>query len=306
MIVISRSRWMIIQRWGSIALFLVAIASLFWNLGGQWRATLALVEQLDIVDTLIAVLIGVTMIVVSGLSLALLVHPGPTSFPRLCGIARIYLVAQVLKYLPGRVWGLLYQVGKVRESTGGRMAVAASASQMLISAFGSVVVYGIATESGRALGPIAIAMLSVWIWRGGVARYMQIAGPEWAQVAQVVRVLALVAVEWLAFAAVAWLICHAMQQADAFGFLLIALYAVSWVVGSLTVVVPGGLVVREGGFVLLCQLNGIPFDFATAFALVARFVFTLSEMLAGVVAWLWMPAIGMMIEHGRWRGQDGG
>lgn len=298
-------QWPIIRRWGSFALFLIAMLSIFWSLDGQWPAILALVERLEIVDVLVAILIGIAMIVVSGLSLAVLAHPGSTSLPRLLAIARIYLVAQVLKYLPGRVWGLLYQVGKVRESTGGRMAVAASASQMLISAFGSLVVYGLATGADHVLGAIAIALLSVWIWRGGVARYMGIAGPEWAQVMQVARVLALVALEWLVFVGVAWMICRSMQLTDAFSFSLIALYAASWIVGSLAVVAPGGLVVREGGFVLLCQLNGIPTDFAAAFALVARLVFTTAEVLAGVLAWL-SPEIRGAIEHRRSRNPDRG
>lgn len=224
------------------------------------------------------------MLMVSAASLAFLAHPGVTRLARLWAVMRVYLLAQPLKYLPGKVWAITYQIFRVGEETGGRMAVAASASQMVVSAFGSVVVFGIASGGHPILLPAATLTLALWLWRGGASRYLGIADEEWMSLSQNFRVLGSIAFEWAAFALACWLISKSLGSGGQFSFVLMALYSIAWIIGSLASITPGGLVIREGGFIMLCQINGVPSEFAGAFAILARLVFTFSELLAAGIS----------------------
>ena len=262
------------------AAFVLAVVAIGWSAGHQWREIVTRLEQLDILFSAAAALAGTAMLAFSAFGLGFLAHPGSIHFAVVWRVARIYLIAQPLKYLPGRIWALAYQVAKIGEQAGNRMAVAASLSQLALSTVGSLVVFGIASGAQPLLLPAALFVAAVWLWRGGVARYLGIAGVEWMSIGQTLRVLGSVACEWATFALATWLTCRALASGDEFSFSLVALYSIAWIVGSLAAITPGGLVIREGGFVALCQINGIPGEFAGMFALVARLVFTISEIAA--------------------------
>lgn len=279
-----------IRRIGSFVAFLLATMVIVYGIGGQWQAIIDHVGRLDASAALVSVLVGSSMMFFSGMNLSILAKPGSRDVKQLLAITRIYLAAQLLKYLPGRVWALVYQIDKVRKVTGGRMALAASLSHMFLSAFGSIVVFGAALDPGPLVWPFALVVICLWLWRGGMARYMGIGCEDWASFRHVLGIVVLLVLEWLAFAATALLALHSIGLGDEYSLSLIALYSISWIVGSLSMLTPGGLVVREGGFILLCQLNGISPEVSGAFAVVARMVFTLSELVAAAISRL-MPEL---------------
>lgn len=279
-----------LRRVASALAFIAAGGAIVWMLDGRWQEIAQLLDGPDPWMILWSVLLGIAMVSFSGVTLAVLAVPSCNKLSGLWGIARIYLVAQVLKYLPGRIWALAYQLVKVKEHTGGRMALAASLTQLFLSTFVSLVLFGAVTQPGPVLWAIAIPVVALWIWRGGTARYLQVATDRhWASASLVSRVLALLVLEWLAFVAIAWMVCAAIGSAEHFSVPLVAFYAVSWVVGSAAMLTPGGLVVREGGFMWLCQMSGISLEFAAAFALLARVVFTASELAAAIIAGVIRP-----------------
>lgn len=270
----------------SLIAFLVATLAIIWAIGGQWREVLGRVEDVDLRIAFAAAIASAAMICCSGVTLAVLVKPASREFAGFWAVAKIYLVAQLLKYLPGRIWAILYQVDKLRQMTGGRMAVAASLTHMFLSVFGSIVLFGAATRPGPVIWPFAIAIVCFWLWRGGSARYLGIASKEWASGLLLCRLALLTLAEWLTFLLAMWLICCSIGAAHEFSLPLVAFYVVAWIAGSMSVLTPGGLVVREGGFVLLCQLNGVAPEFSLALALLARLVFTVGEFMAAAVGWL--------------------
>jgi glycosyltransferase 2 family protein len=281
----ARSRGMV-RGLLSLTAFLVATLAIVWAIGGQWREVLERVDDLDPLMAFAAAIAGTAMICCSGMTLAVLVKPTSRRFGGLWAVAKIYLIAQLLKYLPGRIWAVLYQVDKLRQMTGGRMAVAASLTHMFLSVFGSVVLFGAATRPGPIIWPFAIAAVCFWLWRGGAARYFGIAGNEWASGSLLCRLAVLTLAEWLTFLVAMWLVCWSIGATHEFSLPLVAFYVVAWIAGSLSVLTPGGLVVREGGFVLLCQLNGVAPEFSLALALLARVIFTAGEFMAAAVGWL--------------------
>ena len=268
----------------SVTVFIAAASALLWGVGRQWREIVLLVGNLDLMALGGAAVAGSVMLVFASLELGLLAHPGVTSPEPVLRTAGIYLLSQPLKYLPGRVWSFAYQIMNIGKRVGNRMAIAASLSQLCLGTFGSLLVLGISLGGKAILLPISFFVVGAWLWRGGIARYLGIAGPEWMSVGQTACVLVLLALEWVAFALVAWLVCKSFSSGGEYSFLMLALYAVAWLVGSLVSITPGGLVVREGGFVVLCESFGIPGEIGGTFAVVARLAFTVSELVtAGIV-----------------------
>jgi hypothetical protein len=199
-------------------------------------------------------------------------HAGRPCPPRL--IAQLHAAGQLLRYLPGRVWGLAFQISSTRETVPAAVLARANFDFMVFSMIGSASV-GLALLAFRqpwpwwtALGPlIAGAILLAVVFLGGINRILLLAGhylPRRARdiceaiaVGQptpqrLARITALFAASWAVYLA-AWnllgWVFHSFARVDFIS--LCAYYTLASIIGILSVLTPAGLGVREAAFVLL-------------------------------------------------------
>lgn len=222
---------------------------------------------------------------------------------------RIMYLAELGKYLPGKVWsyaGLVY-LGE-QEGLGGSRALLGSlmmlALQTLVGL--AMVVGGYAVWSGRfhaallAVGlaalvgawallhpgllPKPFAAVGRWAhgWRGEKTDYPAAVASSYADRA---RLLALVALNWLVAGAGMYLFINAFYGLEPGDLpLVVAIYAASWLSGYYSLIVPSGLGVREAVQAYSLTLI-VPWPVAVFLALATRLWLTLGDLGAAAVAW---------------------
>jgi len=257
----------------------------------------ALGHQLTSVSPLglgLLVVPGALMMLVTGLSFSYLVLPALRVQSQRGAIVSIYLVAQMVKYLPGRIWGFVYQLRRLSDWVHPGQGLIASLNHQVVTLHMSVLFLGVAMAVPGAwliwTGGVLLGL--AWIHRGGVAAYLawvrQLPPSTFVRL-PVQAVLGFgmsLLFEWLFYFAV-WAGLFMLLDLPAGMDVVIAaaaFYAGAWIFGSVLGVLPGGLGAREGGFILLGA--GLPVSQADlmALALLARLVFTLAETLAGTLA----------------------
>lgn len=213
---------------------------------------------------------------------------------------RIWALSSLGKYLPGKIWAVAGMVVMAQRAGVRPVAAAGSALVMQLLAMGTgaaVValtgVLALATDGWLRLGLIAVLVASVagtlvllhpgWLNRilarlpGGVD---QVATPTPLSILGGVAANVLA---WGAYGVAVWLLARALIPEVSFPLLTtIGAFAASYIVGFLVLLVPGGLGVREGVFVLMLQ-GVVGLAPATAIALASRLLFTLTEVGVAVL-----------------------
>jgi uncharacterized membrane protein YbhN (UPF0104 family) len=213
---------------------------------------------------------------------------------------RIWALSSLGKYIPGKIWAVAGMVVMAQRAGVRPVAAAGSALVMQLLAMGTgaaVValtgVLALATDGWLRVGLIAVLVASVagtlvllqtgWLNRilarlpGGVD---QVATPTPLSIlgGAAANVLA-----WGAYGVAVWLLARALIPEVSFPLLTtIGAFAASYIVGFLVLLVPGGLGVREGVFVLVLQ-GVVGLAPATAIALASRLLFTLTEVGVAVL-----------------------
>jgi hypothetical protein len=237
---------------------------------------------------------GALMMTCSGLSFSLLVLPQNGNFAQRSSVVSIYLAAQVIKYLPGRIWGFVYQLKLLSEQVHASKGLVASLNHLFLTALMSFLFLGIASKAPGAWPILLFGSLLglLWVQRGGIAAYLaglnKIPAATLAKLpAKAVLVIGIsISLEWFFYFAV-WTGLFMLLQMPPEPDLIIstaAFYAGAWILGSLTSIFPSGLGVREGGFIMLGLGLGIPEPDLLALAVLARLIFTLTETLLGILA----------------------
>lgn len=213
---------------------------------------------------------------------------------------RIWALSSLGKYLPGKIWAVAGMVVMAQRAGVRPVAAAGSALVMQLLAMGTGAavaaltgVLALATDGWLRLGLIAVLVASVagtlvllqtgWLNRilarlpGGVD---QVATPTPLSILGGVAANVLA---WGAYGVAVWLLARALIPEVSFPLLTtIGAFAASYIVGFLVLLVPGGLGVREGVFVLMLQ-GVVGLAPATAIALASRLLFTLTEVGVAVL-----------------------
>lgn len=213
---------------------------------------------------------------------------------------RIWALSSLGKYLPGKIWAVAGMVVMAQRAGVRPVAAAGSALVMQLLAMGTGAavaaltgVLALATDGWLRLGLIAVLVASVagtlvllqtgWLNRilarlpGGVD---QVATPTPLSILGGVAANVLA---WGAYGVAVWLLARALIPEVSFPLLTtIGAFAASYIVGFLVLLVPGGLGVREGVFVLMLQ-GVVGLAPATAIALGSRLLFTLTEVGVAVL-----------------------
>lgn len=208
--------------------------------------------------------------------------------------ARIWFLANLGRYVPGKVWSV---AGLVVLAQGeGVRPWAATASAVAVQAIGigtAVAVVAVATPGAesplRLLGAAAVAAatIAVLAWEFTTRRIGQVV-PKMEQLRPLpITVLlvscALTLLNWTLYGASFW----ALGQGMGYGALPLAgavgVFALGYVLGLLALFAPGGAVVRESVFIaLLTPVVGA--GPAIGVSLASRLVLTITEAAAGLGA----------------------
>lgn len=213
-----------------------------------------------------------------------------------------YAASQVARYVPGKVFGVILETQMLAPAMNLRQVVAATLIQtLLIYAWAGIV--SISVLGALAVGlmwPIALAPPCLaMLWLAQRNRW-----PERLRAALKSRVdssatpvistdfsrrnawkgTLLLLVQWLPFFII-WLLLAGSTHGIAAAFWLGASYLLASIGGSLLVLIPSGLVVREAAFVWLGALYGLPAPSLMAWAVVVRLALTLADVLAMPLLW---------------------
>ena len=189
-------------------------------------------------------------------------------------IAQLHIAGQLLRYLPGRIWGLAFQISSTRGTIPAARLARANMDFMVFSTIGSASV-GIALIVYQKSWPWWVATIPVLgglmilgvLFFGGANRMLLLArrmlparmariceqlSMEQPSFLRLAAITAIFLASWLAYLA-GWgmlgRVFHAFARADFIA--LCAYYTLASVIGIMSVVTPAGLGVREAAFVML-------------------------------------------------------
>jgi hypothetical protein len=213
--------------------------------------------------------------------------------------ARIWVLSSLGKYVPGKVWAIAGMALMAREAGVAAWAATASAIFLQALAVGTGAAMA-AIAGGPALEAYRPGVLP-WFWMAGALAVAGVVALLHPRVSRSVLALAGMGPEvptpgagpivvgllsnlvaWVGYGLAFWLLAAAvlplssLQPAAA-----IAAFAASYVVGLVTLIAPGGLVVREA--LLIALLSGsLGLGPATALAIASRVLLTITELGAAV------------------------
>jgi len=301
-----RKRW----RWLCVVLSALALA---WTIALLWRAWPELRTNLPRLHAgwLLLTLVGNVVSGYLGFEAfrMLFQRMKPGAYGRL-HLAHLYFTAQLMKHLPGRIWGVAYQ-----SSSGDRASLAEWVSitvtyMVFTTGFAvwvAAIVLGFMLAAGWGWFAL-IAGLAIYV--GGLhprplnvllALLRKLPGRAFTRLGDALLpfidvktnykmcVLVLFAANWLLYL-VSWagygLAWPDLTAAD--GIQLCAIYTVAWLAGYLSLVSPSGIGVRELVFVLLA--HRFPADAVAGLAVFGRVALLLADVLLGVVFSPFHPA----------------
>ncbi len=209
--------------------------------------------------------------------------------------ARIWFLANLGRYVPGKVWSVAGMVVLAEQEGVQRWAAAASAVAVQALGIGTAAaLVAAATPHAasplRLAGAVLLACLTIGLlaWKGALARLGRMVGAtaEWRAlpVGAVLASAGLTLLGWAVYGFSFWALGRglglppALPLADAAG-----VFALGYILGLLALFAPGGLGVREGVFyVLLTPYLGT--GGALALSVASRLELTVTEAAAGLGA----------------------
>jgi len=227
--------------------------------------------------------------------------------------ARVWLVSQLGKYVPGKIWGALGRVALVARSPAQGLAVGLSILYEMVLFLVSGMLVSVAALPASALGGTwpagaaallgAAALVALLVPATGrvlgrcAARLVPGAGQlRWATI-RPARLLALLlgyGASWLAVGTGFALFVASFHSIEPRALVRVALgFVLAWAAGTVVFLAPAGLGVREAA--LLVYLDGlVPRDVALVVVVASRLWTTGLELagLLGAVAWSGGQAAG--------------
>lgn len=214
-----------------------------------------------------------------------------------------FLVGQLLRYLPGKIWGLAYQAGRLREVCPPSTVVIANGVQMAMSILVTSLL--VATLLAFQLGVDLAWMLPPALMAIVIAahRHTHVLGRAMSRLSRnpmpterahgeaplrfAMFGTVLLAIDWMFFVAGFMALGNGMVRlVDALP--LAVTYAGASVMAMAAVAVPAGFGVREALFVSTADLSGFSAGSLVVWGVVARIAMTVADAIAG------LAAIGLM------------
>lgn len=288
-----------LPRWAGYVLLATAAVYLLWILHRQWPAVAAALLAQPPRNLLLALIAAMVMLAMEAVYHVLLLRrwTGPASGWRQLAVS--YFLGQLVRYLPGKVLGLLYQAHHL----GGAAAVpAVFVTNVVQFAYTSAVTAGMACAIAAAYlaGTAAAAAVLLLLFAGVVLshrlalaeRLLRWAGTLWSPLRRVLDAgppasrdtgfalgaSALLLLEWIPYV-IGWALLLPADTPLADAALAGVIYAGASFVAALAIIAPSGLVVREAVFIWLGTRVSLDAAQLLALGLVVRLLYTAAELL---------------------------
>lgn len=288
----TRSRWWDVAR---IAFVVLAVGFGWWWLRGRWPEVVESLAAVGVGRTLLALVVVVAGLLLTGVVWADLLAAYGFSVPRLTSMS-VFFVGQIGKYIPGSVWSFGAQA---RMATRYDVPARTTVATGLVFLWWSVVTAVLAAGVGLLAG---LPVYSLPSWLGGVAVVLALVAltpPVTSRLAGWlagtprpthamslgVRLTALMCISWLLYGVALALVVPGGTAS--WGDLLRATgaFALAYAVGVVVVIAPAGIGAREVVLVaLLATVVGA--GPAAAAALLSRLVHTGGDFLLALAGWL--------------------
>jgi hypothetical protein len=292
-----RSRW---RTAAQVALMLVAAAYLAYALRGQWPGTRQALQSFAAWQVGAAIALAALMCTLKGVYHEILLVRISGQTARRAEFFHAYALAQIVRYLPGKIWNLVYQSARLAHALPARHVVTANLVQVLLTNWCSAWVLLACVgaiwlqQSWLLLGLIIAVVVTEWVHRNPIVERTMIAvlrrvlgkstRMELADIPPLrVAGSAILFAEWIAYYAM-WLALLAPSLGALGALTQGTWYAAASLLALFALIVPGGLAVREALFVALGAISGIDGATLLAIGIVARVVLTLGELVCVGVA----------------------
>ena len=205
-------------------------------------------------------------------------------YPNMKGLSDVlhgYLISQIGKYLPGKVFGIVSQSIHLENKAVSSSVVAATINQFvttnLCAVFISCLIIGTLSEIKPAFS-IGIGVLGIVCYFFSFIAVDKLSKhiPQYSLQNQL-KIAFWILLEWLFFI-LAIYFCLPIGASLSDAAFLGAVYAIASIAGSLAIVVPSGLFVREAVFVYCSSLTGFETGDLIGIAIILRIVFTFADI----------------------------
>lgn len=286
----------------AVAMVVAALAYIGSSLSGSTFDIRSTVSQVTWRELAISVLAIVPMYVAQAgyhvLALEALSPKGAVQPARLPAMA-VYLQAQIVRYLPGKIWGVVYQAHAMSDShppsrvlganlvqTGATllMATGVCASVILAHRFGAIWLLGL---------PVTVVSMDLLHRTSLPSRLMAAAKRvtrlqraleqvEWSPPRRQWMFTALLLIEWAFFAFGLTMLFRVLLPLDE-AVVAMAWYAGASILSLAAIVVPAGLAVREALFISGENFTASAAGSLAVLAVAARIVFLGAELVAAAL-----------------------
>lgn len=295
----SVDSWLVIKRVLMVFLLVSAGALIANSLYQNFAALREYLYQVDISLMLFAVLLYCGALGCQGLYNTWLIFERSQAKHSLWLMLREYFASKLVRYIPGKVWGIYYQSERLKNVAPRRIVWMSNLVQFIDANIFSCVVMVVALLAYfvgsffSAVGLVVCCIFFILYMKSGVietivlllarqtglkVNYPSLIGSN----ELVIKRLLLIVIDWVFYLGV-WLVISMNYLSVPESVGLAILYAGASLIGVMVVVVPSGLFVREASFITLAVWFGHDETLATFLGIVARLVLTLSDVVLGLL-----------------------
>lgn len=291
-------RWWV-NRIGRPVIGLVLLAAVVWAAVRQWPAVRDTILAIELPYLVLSLLLAMVGMFGNVMAFNAVLDALGTRL-RTVEACRCYLVGQLAKYLPGSVWAFVLQV-----------ELAKRAGVPRVNGFtATIVTFGLSIASALVIGLIGLPHL---LGIGGAAPWLMLTLLPLAAIcalppvltwlvnlllklmrrrplprplgwADVGKVLGWTSFAWVMFGSHLWLLTSSEIASGPAGWVQsLGVFALAMTAGSIALVAPSGIGVREA-IVVAALAPVVPLGVALGLALASRLVLTVADLLAAAVA----------------------
>jgi len=222
----------------------------------------------------------------------------PTSFTK---VVIAYLNSQIVRYLPGKIWGIIYQAKQMEAEVSSLAVWKANLVQYLLGMSLSLIAITCLYVRHKIEGDVYlitfvfmifvyyVALRYKWFYnlidvvaKRFLTKFSLDTEPSSSQ--KFLHILASIFGEW-AFFFLTWFVLLYPQYSFVDTLVLSILYVASWIVGFIAFI-PGGMLVRESAFVSLGMYFGFVPGALAFYAILGRILFSLSDIVGMIVSYV--------------------
>lgn len=204
-----------------------------------------------------------------------------------------YTQSQIVKYIPGRIWGVLFQASSLENNVRKSDVWVISILQILIlNAFSLIVLMATiafidslsSTVKGTVLVGGFLVFALVYLNFGRILRWARLDESTLRKYAALIdaklvwRIILIVLFDWIFYIGM-WAALAYGQLSYFEVFVTAVNYTTASIVGWLVFILPSGLVVREAAFITFGQIIGENMSLLVVYSVVARLLFLAGDLL---------------------------